>query len=50
MTSKYMKKCSTSLVIKEVQINKHLYFISFQLEWPYSRAIATTNAVEEVRK
>jgi hypothetical protein len=41
IASKYMKKSSTSLVIKELQ---HIYFISPQLEWSYSRAVTTTNA------
>jgi hypothetical protein len=34
MASKHMRKCSTSLVIKEMQTKKHLAFISPQLEWP----------------
>jgi hypothetical protein len=49
MVSKYMKKCSTSLAIKEMQIKTKLRFISPQLEWPESR-VATTNAGEDLVK
>jgi hypothetical protein len=48
MASKYMK-CSTSLVIKEIQITT-THFISSQLEWPYSRTITTKNAGEYAAK
>jgi hypothetical protein len=46
---KYLKKCSNTLVIKEMQIKTKLRFHSPQLEWPESRVI-TTNAGEDVVK
>jgi hypothetical protein len=50
MASKYTKKCSTSLVIKEVQIKTTLRFHLIPLEWPYSKAMAKTNAGEDGAK
>jgi hypothetical protein len=34
MSSKYVKKCSTTLVIKDIQIKTTLRFHITQLEWP----------------
>jgi hypothetical protein len=45
MASKYMKMCSTSLVIKEMQIKTTLHFIS-----PVKMTITTTNADEDLAK
>jgi hypothetical protein len=40
-----MKKCSTFIVTKEMQIKTILRFhLTSQLEWLYSRAITATNA------
>jgi hypothetical protein len=50
MANKYMKKCSRSWVMKEMEIKTTLRFHFTQLEWPYSRVITTTNADEDVVK
>jgi hypothetical protein len=46
----YMKKCSTSLVTKVMQIKTILSFHLTPLLWPYSRAVTTTNAGKDVVK
>jgi hypothetical protein len=49
--SKYTRKHSTSLAVREIQKSKlHYDFFTPQLEWAYSGAKAVTNAGEDTVK
>ena len=50
MANKHMQRCSTLLIIKEMQIKTTMRYHLTQVEWLLSKSLQTINAGEGVEK